>query len=373
MNKFLAALAAFAALSLATTSGRAGELVIGQVAPLTGPTAGQARAYGLGIQLTLDAANKAGGVNGQTLVLVQKDDGGQPELTLSQTKELIAERRPVILAGYFGSRGLNALASDGLLAKERIALLGIRDAQLPTKSEWVFTIRASSEEEIAKIVDHVTTVGITQLALLHERGPRGDSLATAIQAAAKRRSAKVLAVAAYDPNQPTIERAVQEIAAAQPQALILASNGAVTANFVERYRLAGGAAQLFATSETDVEQLLSKLADEHVQGMAIAQVVPNPYKISSRLTKEFREAVAAAATPPQVSYAMMEGYVAGRVILEGLRRTKGRFSSDAVAAAMSNLGSVDLGGHVITFRPAQQNGSKYVELSIVSSSGRLRQ
>lgn len=65
--------------------------------------ANQGRAYSAGMQLFFNAVNKAGGVNGNTLTLVRRDDARQPEETRNQTRAMLAEDRPVILTGYFGS------------------------------------------------------------------------------------------------------------------------------------------------------------------------------------------------------------------------------------------------------------------------------
>jgi len=111
-----------------------------------------------------------------------------------------------------------------------------------------------------------------------------------------------------------------------------------------------------------------------MQGVAIAQVVPSPYKVSNQLVKEFTDTV--AKTPNlevPVSYAMMEGYIAARVIAEAVRRQGGRPSREGTVLALDSMGSFDLGGHVISFKPGQRSGSSFVELSIVTNAGKIRQ
>src|SRR5256885_7687564 len=90
---------------------------------------------------------------------------------------------------------------------------------------------------------------------------------------------------------------------------MVVASSPVTSAFVEAYRMAGGTAQIYATSEADIEQLAKRLPVEFMSGLSIAQVVPSPYKVTMRLNKEFRDAATAAGkslTVP-VSYAMMEG------------------------------------------------------------------
>src|SRR5437899_525306 len=93
--------AAGLALALAVAAAHAGQVVVGQVAPLSGLDANQGRAYGAGMQIAFNNANKGSGVNGNTITLVRKDDAGNPENTLKLTQELIDQDKAVVLAGYF--------------------------------------------------------------------------------------------------------------------------------------------------------------------------------------------------------------------------------------------------------------------------------
>jgi branched-chain amino acid transport system substrate-binding protein len=151
------------------------------------------------------------------------------------------------------------------------------------------------------------------------------------------------------------------------------ATGSAAAGFIEQYRLAGGAAQLFAQSGADIEQLAQRLGEETMQGIAIAQVTPSPYKISNRLAKEFADTVAKTANievPP--SYAMMEGFIAGKVIVEAARRMGGKASREAFVTALDSL-ETDLGGYRLGFKPGMRSGSRFVELSIVTGAGKIRQ
>ena len=160
-----------------------------------------------------------------------------------------------------------------------------------------------------------------------------------------------------------------------PQAIIMVTSGAAAAGFIEQYRSSGGVALLFTHSGADIEQLSKRLAEEQMQGVAIVQVTPSPYKIAGRLAKEFSDTV--ARTPKleePVSYAMMEGYIAAKVIVEAVRRQGSRPPTrESMIEALDAMDSYDLGGYLISFKPNQRSGSKFVDLSIISSSGKIRQ
>ena len=116
----------FVAATLAAPLTHAAQVLVGEVCPLSGLEANQGRAYGAGMQLYFDTVNKAGGVNGNTFALVRKDDRGLPEETVAVTRKMLAEEKPMVLAGYFGNSNIEDLVASGMLEKEKIALVGYR-------------------------------------------------------------------------------------------------------------------------------------------------------------------------------------------------------------------------------------------------------
>jgi branched-chain amino acid transport system substrate-binding protein len=352
----------------------AASVVVGQVGPMSGLEASQGRAYATGMQLLFESVNKAGGVNGHTFKLVRRDDGGRPEDTVSVTRQLLAEDRPLVLAGYFGSRNINDLVAAGLLEKERIALVGYRTAEIRPETPLLYNVRASLADEINKLTEHLATIGITKLGLFYEEGPGAAALLAAADESAKRARATIVTKASYPAGTGRVSPAIDIFLKTPPQAIIMVTSGAAAAAFIEQYRGAGGGAQMFAHSGADIEQLSKRLAEEQMQGVAIAQVTPSPYKIASRLAKEFTDLV--AKTPNlevPVSYAMMEGYIAAKVIVEAVRRQGSKPTREGMVATLDAMDNYNLGGYVVGYQPGKRSGSKFVELSIVTGAGKIRQ
>jgi ABC-type branched-subunit amino acid transport system substrate-binding protein len=374
VRKWIAATALAGAELLVARTGLAAEIVVGQVAPQTGFEANQGRAYAAGMQLLFNNSNAAGGVNGNTFVLVRKDDGGRPDDTVSATRQLLAESKPMVLAGYFGGRNINGLLAAGLLEKEKIALVGYRVAEIRPETPLLYSVRAGLRDEITKLTEHLATIGITRLGLFYEEGPGAAALLAAADEAAKKAGATIQVKASYPAGEARVTPAVEAFVKAPPQAIVMVSTGAAAAAFIEEYRSAGGTAQLFAHSGADVEQMSKRLSEEQMQGIAIAQVTPSPYKISSKLTKEFVDAVAKSEKlEVPVSYAMMEGYIAAKVIVEAVRRQKGKPTREGMVAALDSMDHYNLGGYVVGFKPGMHTGSRFVELSIISGTGKIRQ
>ncbi|NIF85175.1 ABC transporter substrate-binding protein [Comamonas sp. Tr-654] len=348
---------------------------VGQVAPMSGAEASQGRAYAQGMRLYFDQVNKAGGVQGQPVELASLDDLGHPEETVAKTRKLLSESKPVVLAGYFGNRNLSALLESKSLDGSQIPLVGYQSTDTRVlASAQMFSTRAGLVEQVAKISTHLATVGITRLALVFEERPDAQELTALVTKAVNPSGAKMV-TSAMIKSRSGSDKAVQELQAskASPQAILLVASSPATAAFVEAYRMEGGTAQIYATAEADIEQLAKRLPVEYMSGLSIAQVVPSPYKVSGKLNKEFRDATIAAgkSLDVPVSFAMMEGYVNAKVIVEAMRRSQ-PVTPEKMSAALRGLESLDLGGYWVNFKPGQV-GSKYVDLSIVNAAGRVTQ
>lgn len=364
--------AAWCALTFVQIAGAA-QIVVGQVGPLSGMDANQGRAYSAGLQLAFNQTNKVGGVGGHTFTLVRRDDGGRAEDTVTATRQLLTEMKPIVLSGYAGGRNIAGLLASGLLEQEKVALVGYRTSEVVPETPYLFSVRASVSDEVNKIADHLVTVGINRLGLFYEDGPNAAALLAVVDEMAKRTGAQILARASYPAGTTSAASAASALVAARPQAVVMVATGAAAASFIELYREGGGTGRLFSYSGADVEQMGKRLSPEQMQGVAIAQVTPNPYRVTSRLTKEFADTLASSERPDvPVSYAMMEGFIAGKVIVEAARRMGSRATREGFVRALESLDDFDLGGYSISFRPSVRSGSSFVELSIFTG-GRIRQ
>lgn len=352
----------------------AAEIIVAQVAPLSGPDAAQGRAYSEGMKLHFDRVNKQGGAGGHRFSLVRKDDLGHSENTLGLTQQLLKETRPTVLAGFFGAQGLKSLADSRLLELEKIALVGVRNAQITGElPKNVFCIRAGAKEEINKIVQHIAALGMRRIGVFVEESPSNAALTKELADAAQARAAVLIAPVTYTPGNGRIAAAVSKLMQAAPQAIVIFASGSGIAGFVEQYTAAGGGAQIFLLSEADVDQLSKRLAPEQLKGIVIAQVVPNPARAAHRLSKELQGVLADGSKDAKPSHAMMEGYIAAKLIVAAAKKAGARANREGLLAALNTMDSVDLGDFVVGFSANSKVGSKYVELSIVSEDGRIKQ
>lgn len=370
---------ALAVVCAASASLAHADWVVAQVAPLTGATAVQSKAYAQGMRLYFNEVNKSGGVHGDRLRLVSADDRGSPEETVKQTQRLLQEAKPVALAGYFGNRNLQALLDSKLLEQASISLVGFHSTDMRVlKAPQLFSTRAGLPEEVEKIAKHLATLGLTRLALVYDERSEDEAkaLTQLVGGLATASGGQLLAHVPWKAGKQAQEAAIDSLQRAEPraQAVLVVASSPASAAFLEAYRLEGGAAQVYATSSADIEQLATRLPVELMRGVSIAQVVPNPYRSTNRLNKELRDLLAKQPKEEalSVSYPMMEGYVNAKVLVEAMRRTQ-PLSSERLADSLRSIQSLDLGGYWVTFARGSQSGSRFVDLSIVNAQGRVTQ
>ena len=100
------------------------------------------------------------------------------------------------------------------------------------------------------------------------------------------------------------------------------------------------------------------------RGVQISQVVPFPWDSSVPVVKEYRALLAQAKAEP--GYGTLEGFIAAKVMVEGLRRAGKNLTRDGFIKAMETLDPYDVGGFKVTYAPGNHNGSRFIDLTIIS-------
>ncbi|MNY50930.1 hypothetical protein D3C86_1864800 [compost metagenome] len=87
------------------------------------------------------------------------------------------------------------------------------------------------------------------------------------------------------------------------------------------------------------------------------------------LASEYRSLAKQQGVEP--SNAGMEGFMSAKVLVEGLRRAGPDLTRERLVTALEGMRDYDLGGILISYSAERHTGSSFVEMSIVSSTGKL--
>jgi branched-chain amino acid transport system substrate-binding protein len=370
-------LLALCALGLAAAGAAAatGELVIGQVAPLTGTIAETGDEYVAGGAAYFAHVNANGGIYGRTLRVVVKDDGYKPDQTLAQTRELLAQDRPLALFGFVGTGNVLALNKNKVLEESGIALLapytGAQDLREPMNPN-IFHIRASYTDETARMVEQLLTLGLRRFAVFYQDDPFGKSGLAGAEGAVQKQGLKLVATGGYDRTKPeAVDAAVSAIVAAAPDAVIMVSVNRASSAFIKKLRAQGSKARMFSISVVNFRELLKNAGEDTVRGLGISQVMPFPYSPNLPVAREFQQMMAKYQPGKTISYASMESFIAAKVLVEAIRRSGGNPTREKVIAQLEKLVDYDVGGFKVSFGPANRVGSRFVEVTVIGPSGKL--
>lgn len=362
------------ALALPAVRARNADLVVGQVAPLSGVLASTGAQMVLGGRIYFEHVNARGGVHGRPIRQVVMDDGYKVDETVRLTRELLARPEVLSLFGFAGTANIGKLLAEGVLEQGGAALVapytGGENLRTPF-NPWIFHLRAGYADETEHMVQQVTTLGMRRIAVMYQDDGFGQAGLEGVRAALMRRNLQLSAAAGYERNTDKVEEAVQRITASDAQAIIMISVNKPTAAFVKRYREGGGGAQLYNISVVDPAEIVKLAGLRNAHGLGISQVVPYPYTPRLLAVREYHELLKRYAPDQQVNYTSFEEFLGAKVLVEGLRRAGPNATRAKVIEALESMGSFDLGGINVGYSPQNRVGSRYVEVTVIGSSGKL--
>jgi ABC-type branched-subunit amino acid transport system substrate-binding protein len=92
--------------------------------------------------------------------------------------------------------------------------------------------------------------------------------------------------------------------------------------------------------------------------------MPFPWDNAIPVVKEYRHLAEQAKVEP--GFGTLEGYIAAKVMVEGLRRAGRKLDRESFVKAMETMGDYDTGGFRVSYGPGMRAGSKFVDLTIIS-------
>jgi branched-chain amino acid transport system substrate-binding protein len=164
---------------------------------------------------------------------------------------------------------------------------------------------------------------------------------------------------------------VKDIAASLPDAVVQISAYKSCAAFIREARKAGYGGTFFNVSFVGTQALADELGKEG-RGVMISQVMPFPFSTTTAISDEYLEAVRKAGGDAQPNYSSMEGYLAAKVLAEGLRRAGRNPSREALISGLESIQNTSFGGFNVNFGPKQHVASHFVDLSMLTGDGKVR-
>ena len=373
MRKFIAALGAAVALIASSAQAEPGvtatTIVLGQSAALTGPAMELGNEMRAGALLYFDFVNQRGGINGRTIDLHTLDDGYEPDRAVANTKRFVDKDEAFALFGYIGTP--TTLASMPVFTQARVPLLGPftgAEAFRKPLNRYIFNVRASYFQETEDLVELLTKLNLTRIAVFYQNDAYGKAGLEGVDRAMKKRKLEIVATGTVERNSSDVAAAVATIGKANPQAVIQISAYKSCAAFIKAMKGAGAFPQYMNVSFVGAKALAQELGKDG-RGVGISQVVPFPWNAGMPVVRDYQKLFLAKNGKEAYSFTSLEGFIAAKVMVEGLRRAGRDLTRERLVAALESMSDYDVGGFSVTYSPTDHTGSRFVELTAIGKDG----
>ena len=361
------------------------EIRLGISAPLTGSAKELGNQMKLGIETAFNLVNDSGGIHGRQLRLVGADDGYEPTRTVETMKELY-EKQEVF--GFIGNVGTPTAVAALPYALERRALFfgaftGAGLLRRDPPDRYVFNYRASYAEETDAVVRYLVKMrGLRpeQIAVFAQQDAYGDSgfagVAKAMRALRGGNEGAILRLD-YKRNTVDVDDAVARLRAQRNRikAVVMVGTYRACAKFIEKTR--DLYPEMIYTNvsfvgSTALADELMLLGPRYANGVIVTQVVPAIDSYASAILR-YKTALGKYFPGVPPDYVSLEGYVAGSLLLEGLKRAGPQLDTEKLVEALETVRDFDLGlGSPINFGPTEHQGSHKIWGTQLNESGRYQ-
>ncbi|MGN6388921.1 MAG: ABC transporter substrate-binding protein [Burkholderiaceae bacterium] len=342
-------------------------ILIGQTVGVTGTIAAPVKEMNEGANAYFAQINRQGGIFGRKIVMRTLDDHFEAARAKANAETLI--RNDHVFALF--------LARGTPLTEAMLPVIQAANVPLVAPStgasvfhepvnHLLFNVRAKYQDEVIKAVEHFTTLGFSRIGLLHVDDSFGNDGLEGFNKGMAAHGLKPAIIEKFARSKPDIAAAADGIVKANPTALIIVSSSKNTIDVIKAIRERNSAIQIMTLSNNSSQAFVKDLGPAGV-GVIISQITPAPDLVSSVLGQQFQ--TAAKASGATVSYAAMEGFVAAKVLVEGLQLAGRNLTREGFIRAMESIRHQDLGGLMVSYGPNDHTGSEFVELTMIGRNG----
>jgi branched-chain amino acid transport system substrate-binding protein len=338
------------------------EIRFGISAPFSGPAKELGQNMKLGIDAAFNVANANGGVHGRQLRLVAVDDGYEPTRTAETMKQLYEQDRIFGIVGNVGTPTA-VVALPYALDRRMLfygAFTGAGLLRRDPPDRYVFNYRASYAEETDAVVHYLVKVRrlkLEQIAVFAQQDAYGDAgfagVAKAIRSLQGGDESTILRLN-YKRNTVDVDEAIAQLKKSRIpiKAVVMVPAYRAAARFIEKTRDLYPSMIYTSVSfvgSTALASELMLLGQKYATGVIVTQVVPAVDGHSS-VVLDYKSALTKYFPGEPPDYVSLEGYLAGSVLVEALKRNGPQLDTERLVDTLENLRDFDMGlGTPVTF------------------------
>jgi len=343
---------------------------LGQSCALKGPATGLGKSMKAGLDVYFEQINKSGGVDGRTIKLKSINDGYEPEKTEFVTKTLIDKVNAFLLIGEVGTP--TSKVAVPICEEKEVPFIapftGAEFLRNPYK-KWVVNVRASYYQEMERHMEYmVDELGFERIACFYQNDGYGRAGLAGVELALERRGMTLVSTGTYEPDTVAIKTGLDELAAGEPQGIVVVGAYKPCAAFIKAAKQHSGTKDaIFGNlSFVGTMNLLEELGGAS-EGCVVTQVVPFPWDTSVGIVDEYTTAMKAAGRADEIGFISLEGFMAAKFFCMALDATEEPVTREGFIEAINTVGTFDLGDITLEFGPDDHQGLEEVYMTVFKS------
>ena len=220
---------------------------------------------------------------------------------------------------------------------------------------------------VARLIDDL---GITRIGVLFQDDSYGRAGYRGVLFALDRRDLKPASIGLYPRNTTAIKAALLDLSQGNPEAVIMIGAYDPVAELVSWARHTG-VDPIFMTVSFVGSNALARELGSDGEGVYVTQVVPFPTDDSQRIVSSYINALSASDPEAVPGFVSFEGYLAGRLAIEGLRRCGQEVDRACFLEILNYTDYIDIDGFTLRYGNDNQ-GSNEVFLTVIGDDGKYR-
>jgi ABC-type branched-subunit amino acid transport system substrate-binding protein len=374
------------------------EIVIGQAAAFSGPSAGLGVEMWRGASAAFAEANAKGGVHGRKIKLVLADDGYDAERAQPAVVKLIEQEGVFALFGGVGTPTivkalpvvLSYFQKNGLFYFANFT--GAMPQREPPYFAAVFNVRASYRQETKAAVDMFVAMGKKKIGTFVQDDAYGTDGREGVKLALAAHGLELVADTRYPRGQKfevANDAPVKLLRDAGVDAVIMVGAYQACGGMVRDLRNAGMDLPIHNVSFVGADQMrelllaVDKPSGKVLTRLVNTQVVPHPDEAGTPIVAEYRAAIdkhdpklpaglgdAGYAPKNKYSFGSLEGYISARAFLAVLDRTGPELTRQSFYKTAEAMGQFDLGlGVPAELSPTRHQALDKVWFTVMTPQG----
>ncbi len=310
----------------------ADPIKIGLIVPMTGPFSYMGRQIGAGVNLYL--AQNGNTVAGRKVEIILKDDAGSPDTTRRLAQELVVNDKVTALAGFGLTPQAFSTAAIATQSKTPMVVMNAATSSVTEKSPFIVRTSMTLPQVTMGVAEWAYKNKISKVVtLVSDFGP-GIDAEKAFGGVLTANGGQLLAALRMPMVTQDFAPFLQRVMDARPEAVfVFLPAGSQAAVFMKQFAergLAKAGIRLIGPGDIVDDDVLADMGDA-----ALGVITSHHYSAAhpSAMNRKFVEAFEKANKGMRPNFMAVGGYDGMRVLMEGLKTTKGA-GGEALVNAM---------------------------------------